>query len=244
MSFIDDNGYFVYNGVSSADLGVWVSDVEIHSAPPWRATEYVVPARNGTLTINDGSFADVDHIYYCFVKDNVNANLAAFRNLLLAHAGYSELTDSFHPDEIYFAKNVDGLAVTVAPAERGASFEVRFRRDPRRFIRSSYETPVSVESGDALANPTPFEARPKIRVHGNGTVNVVGENGTLTMTFDSNYDYLDVDSETYQVTNEDGNSAADYVTMSGDDYPVFGESTTITYSGVTAVDVWTRWWRV
>lgn len=139
MSYIEDNGYLVFNGKKSSDYGVWVNGGGTFNAPVRRVKEYVVPGRNGTLTIDEGVFDDIEHVYPAFIPKDFSANIEAFRSVLMANGGYVELEDSFHPNEYYRARYVSGLEADVAPGGVGGAFNLRFRRDPRRFLKSGRE---------------------------------------------------------------------------------------------------------
>ena len=139
MSYIEDNGYLIFNGEKSSDYGVWVNGGGTFNAPVRRIKEYVVPGRNGTLTIDEGVFDDIEHTYSAFIPKDFSTNIEAFRNVLMANGGYVELEDSFHPNEYYRARYVNGLEADVAPGGVGGAFDIRFRRDPRRFLKTGRE---------------------------------------------------------------------------------------------------------
>ena len=87
MSIIEDNGYFIFDGIKSSDYGVWINGRETFNAPARRYNEYVVPGRNGTLTIDGGSFEDLEVTYPAFIVENFGANIEAFRNQLMTKTG-------------------------------------------------------------------------------------------------------------------------------------------------------------
>ena len=165
MSIIEDNGYFIFDGIKSSDYGVWINGRETFNAPARRYNEYVVPGRNGTLTIDGGSFEDLEVTYPAFIVENFGANIEAFRNQLMTKTGYVRMTDSYHPDEYYLAKYMSGLEANVLPKGAAGSFDLTFKRDPRRFLVSG-ETPVTISSNNsqAITNPTLFDSDPLIRV--------------------------------------------------------------------------------
>ena len=146
MSYIEDNGYFVFDGVKSSNYGVWINGGGTFNAPARRYNEYVIPGRNGTLTIDSGAFEDQEVTYPSFIVENFASNIEAFRNELMARNGYVRMTDSYHPDEYYMAKYMSGLEANVLPWGRAGSFDLTFKRDPRRFLISG-ETPVSYPPG-------------------------------------------------------------------------------------------------
>ena len=163
MSYIEQNGYFIFDGIKSSDYGVWINGGGTFDAPKRRYKDYTVPGRNGTLTIDEGVFEEIEVIYPAFIARNFPANIEAFRNQLMSRSGYVRMTDSYHPDEYYLAKYMDGLEADVLPAGVGGQFNLKFKRDPRRFLVSG-ETPISVSSSGSITNPTLFKSRPQIKI--------------------------------------------------------------------------------
>ena len=151
MSFLEDNGYLIFDGVKSSDYGVWINGRETFNAPARRYKEYVIPGRNGVLTIDEGAFEEQEVTYPAFIVNNFSANVQAFRNALMARNGYVRLTDSYHPDEFYLAKYMSGLEADVTPWGRAGKFDLTFKRDPRRFLLSG-ETPVTYPPGATAKN--------------------------------------------------------------------------------------------
>lgn len=163
MSYIEENGYFIFDGIKSSDYGVWIHGGGTYNAPKRRYKDYTVPGRNGTLTIDEGVFEEIEVVYPAFIARNFPENIEAFRNQLMSRSGYVRMTDSYHPDEYYLAKYMDGLDADVAPGGVGAQFNLTFKRDPRRFLVSG-ETPISVTSSGSIANPTLYTSRPQIKI--------------------------------------------------------------------------------
>ena len=179
MSIIEDNGYFIFDGIKSSDYGVWINGRETFNAPARRYNEYVVPGRNGTLTIDGGSFEDQEVTYPAFIVENFGANIEAFRNQLMTKTGYVRMTDSYHPDEYYLAKYMSCLEANVLPKGVAGSFDLTFKRDPRRFLISG-ETLVTFPPGQIGKNllPSPYYHPSRTR---NGITYTVNENGSVSV---------------------------------------------------------------
>lgn len=238
MAYIETNGYFTFDGVKSSNYGVWINGGGTFNAPKRRYKNYVVPGRNGALTIDEGAFEEIEHIYPAFIKDSFSSNIQDFRNQMMSKNGYVRLTDSYHTDEFYLARYMDGLEADVVPGGRGGSFDVKFVRDPRRFLVSG-ETQTTVSSGGSISNPTLFAARPLIRVTGYGTVTLNSQTITITNAFA----YVDIDSETQDCYHETDNANAQ-VTFQTNNFPTLRPGTNnLTYSGnITGVKITPRWW--
>lgn len=240
MSYIEQNGYFTFDGVKSSDYGVWINGGGTYNAPARRYKEYTVPGRNGSLTIDEGAFEEIDHTYEAFIKDAFSTNIEDFRNQLMARSGYVRLTDSYHTDEFYRAKYMRGLDVDVAPGGVAGKFDLKFSRDPRRFLVSG-ETAATVASGGSVTNPTLYASRPLIRVIGYGSLLV----GSDTVTIANGFPYIDIDCDTQDCYYGTEN-ANQLVTFQNNDFPTLSPgSTRISYtSTITSVRITPRWYRI
>lgn len=236
MSYLEQNGYFIFDDVVSSDYGVWINGGGTYNAAKRQYTSIAVPGRNGTLTIDNGAYEEIEHTYTAFIAKDFDTNIAEFRNELLSKPGYRKLYDTYHPDEFYRAKYMDGLNVNVAPAGVGGAFTLTFKRDPRRFLKSG-EYIKKPLSGDKIYNPTKYHSKPLIQVTGYGTLTI----GNLSMVIANAYPLITIDCETmdcyYGTTNANG---AVTLTEFFDLAP--GENG-ITYSNtITEVLVKPRWW--
>lgn len=241
MSYIEDSGYFTYDGVKSSDYGVWIHGGGTFGAPARRVAEYVVPGRNGTLTMDEGAFDELEHIYPAFIARSFAANIEAFRNQLMARAGHVRLTDSFHPGEFYRARYSGGLEVETAPGGVAGSFELTFMRDPRRFLLSGERMSVVTEAQANINNPTMYAARPLLHVTGYGTLTIGSDVITIANVFSDVY----IDSEIQDCYKGTQNANA-AVTFQSGEFPTFKAGiNNITKAGnITSVAITPRWWLV
>lgn len=253
--------YFIFNSQDSRNYGVYISGSGTFNAPA-RAYEMVsVPGRNGDLIISQDRYINTDLTYPAFIGDPFNTDVQSFRNFLMSVGSYARLSDTYHPDEFRAAYFADGLDVSPTNTLKGGQFDITFNCKPQRYLVSG-ETAVEVTSGNALTNPTLFNARPSIVVQGYGTLYV----GSDKITIADMYPSIVIDSEILDCYANSGlplvNSAivgaailgsSGYmananaaVTFDSGDFPVLKPgSTTITYSGaITKVTVFPRWWRL
>ena len=135
--------YFIFDDVKSSDYGVWISEGGTFGAASRDVEEIVVPGRDGNLTIDNGRFNAVEHVYPAYIAGDSKTRLMDLRNALLSKRGHQMLLDSLHDDEFYRAYYEKGLEPELTGNLRDASFEVVFTRDPRRFLISGDE-PVNV----------------------------------------------------------------------------------------------------
>ena len=240
MSYLEDNGTFTFDGVNSADYGVWITGANTYSAPPRRFEEITIPGKNGVLTLDQRAFEDIEHTYPAFIRRNFPSNIEGIRNQLLSRSGKKVLTDSYHPDEFYLAKFMQGVDVEVGSRAIAGRFDLVFKRDPRRFLVSG-NTAVTVSNGGSITNPTLFASKPLIRVTGYGTLTI----GSDVITIANNFAYVDIDSEVGDCYHGTDNANAS-VSFQQNDFPELAPGATgIAYSGhITKVEITPRWWRV
>ena len=240
MSYIETNGYFTFDGVKSSTYGVWINGGGTYNAAARRYSEYKVPGRSGVLTIDEKAFEDCTHKYTAFIAASFPSNVEGFRNQLASRVGYCRLTDTYHTDEFYKAKFMDGLDVTTAPGGVAGAFDVKFKRDPRRFLTSG-ETVTEFTANGTISNPTLFKSKPLIRVYGNGTLTV----GSQQITIASHtQNYIDIDSEIMDCYCGTTNMNS-YVTLQNNTFPELAPgSNGVQLSGVTSVKITPRWYRL
>jgi len=153
---------FTFNGVSAADYGVYVTDVNVFNSAE-RAVEYItIPGRNGSFALDHGRFENITVEYECALGQDTDVDFATaisdFRNALAAAKGYQRLEDDMNPDEYRMAVFSKGLEAPTLN-QQTATFKVEFNCKPQRYLKSG-ETAVTVSSGETITNPTLFDAQP------------------------------------------------------------------------------------
>ena len=239
--YIETNGTFTFGGIKSSDYDIWINGGGTYSAAARRHRDIVVPGRNGTLTIDEGSFEDVEVTYPAFIAKALGTNIEDFRNEIMALQGYQRLEDTYHPDEFYRAKYMRGLEPAVAPAARGASFDLTFQRDPRRFLTSGETTTEITASTGTISNPTLYDAKPLIVVTGYGQLTINSDVITIANTFA----YVTIDCEIMDCYHGTDN-ANEQVTFQSNDFPVLrpGTNNIAKSNTITKVAITPRWWIV
>ena len=227
----------IYDGINLLDYGVHVSAEGTYNAPPRSITEEVIPGRNGTLIIDNGRYENRVVTYPAYILDDLEENMTALRSFLLKHTSYARLEDTFHPYEFYLAMPVDGIDVeTSGRYNREGQFNLSFNCKPQRWLKIGEETLVFTDSGDVY-NPTPFTAKPLLRVYGNGVIHI----GDTTLEINTEAEYVDIDCE-IEDCYSNGTNQNPYVTV--DDFPKFpsGQSNITLEDGITRINVVPRWW--
>lgn len=221
----------MFGGVNSADYGVYITGEAVYNAPQ-RAVQMVeVAGRNGQIAIDQGRWDNIEVSYHAgiFGDDTTGfrERLSDFRNAILSQIGYQRLTDTYHPDEYRMGLYVDGIEVAPINTNKAGEFTLTFNCKPQRWLTGG-ETPVTVESGDVLTNPTQYDAGPLLMVEGYGTI---GFNGYLVRLKNELYGETEiVEPRTIDISDEAGTSYAFALNSN-----MYNEGDTITVNPFTAV---------
>lgn len=226
--------YFIYNGHSSAEFGVWISGGGTYDAPARDVTTEAIPGRNGVVTFDNGRFENIQLTYPAFISRRFQPRIDGFRAFMTAQRGYHRLEDTYHPDEYRLAMFKSGLDVTTTARNLAGSFNVVFDCKPQRFLKSG-EQLVSLSSGAVLYNPTHFDALPLIVCSGNGLITLNGT--TIAISGNDGQIYIDCDLQDAYLgdTNKNGMITPEFPMLSP------GENL-LQYTGVTGVQIAPRWW--
>lgn len=232
--------YLTFDGVDSRAFGLYISGTGTFNSPEREYQNISIPGRDGDLLGVSTRLRNVGLSYPAFIYTGARQQLAALRGFLLSHVGYFRLVDSYNPEEYRLAVYKGPLEADPTPVLDAMQFDLVFECKPQRYLIVG-ETAQSITSGDTLTNPSPFTARPLIRVHGAGSLMVGADVVTVAA---NNYSYIDIDAEMMDCYSGADNCNA-LVTFAENDFPTLPAGQTgITYSGFSAVEVTPRWWRV
>ena len=236
--------YFVFDGVDCRDFGVHAFVKNAFSAPTRSYTDTIIPARNGSVLIDGRRYDNAETSYTCVIYEDLGRNLPNFREFLLSRVGYKRLEDSINPDEFYQACYMSAFEPVVDTERKRCKVQVIFKRKPQRFLRSG-EIPITIGSVSAskIHNPCRFSSQPLIRVYGTGQIQI--DDQMITVSSNYSEEYIDIDCDV-MVASYDGQSENQYVSFSGNEFPVLHEGiNNIELSGgVTQVVITPRWFRM
>lgn len=188
MGIIDN--MVVFNDTSTKDFHILVSGYGSFNTPERDITLLDVKGRDGSLAIDNGRFNNVDLTYKCLIYRDMKPDYDAFRAFIATQRGYKRLEDTFHVDEFRMAMIKDAIEANPKGDYEAISFELVFNCKPQRFLKSGEDIIEVVNSG-IIENPTLFDAKPLIRMYGNGTIIINGR----TMTVTNVNGYIDIDSD-------------------------------------------------
>lgn len=231
---------FTFNGHDSRDYGIWISGNGTYNAPTREYENISIPGRDGDLLGVSTRLANVPLVYKCGIVKDFDANLAAFRSMLLSTIGYARLTDTYHPDEYRLAVYKGGLEPDMVPSLIAGEFELEFECKPQRYLING-EIAETIGTSGSVTNLTSFPARPMIRTVGSGTL-TIGDN-VITIAA-NNKSHIDIDCEMMDCYS-DADNCNSLVSFSTSDFPILPAGTTgVAYTGLTSVLITPRWWRV
>lgn len=232
--------YFTFCGIDSRSFGVYISGSGVYDAPARKGEQIDVPGRSGLLYIDEEAFGNVSLVYPAFIFGQFGANIAGLRNALLSVSGYARLQDTYHPDEYRLARYAAGLEVSPIKTLKAGSFDLEFDCQPQRYLVAG-ETAVEFTSTSSITNPTSQIARPLIRAYGTGTIMI----GSSQIDITQADVYTDIDCD-MQEAYKGSASKNEYVTLSGNEFPVIhpGENSIYIGSGITKIELTPRWWRL
>lgn len=171
----------VFDGESSRDFGVYITGEAVYNAPEREVEMITIPGRSGQLALDKNRFENIEVTYPAGIFAGTETDFADavsdFRNFLCSRKGYVRLTDEYHPNEYRLAVYKSGLEVKAEQLKAG-QFDIIFDCKPQRFLISG-ETPVTIQNGATLVNPTLFGSKPMLEVSGYGTIGINGNSLTI-----------------------------------------------------------------
>lgn len=233
--------YITFAGQDLRQFGVYISGEGTYSAPQREYQQIAVPGRNRDLLIDGKRYGNIQIVYPAFIYSNLKQNLAGLRAFLLSQTGYQRLTDTYHTGEFRQACYAGPFEPEVTAKGDAGSFELVFNCGPQRYLGSG-ETATTLTADGTVTNPTRFNAKPLLRVRGNGTVGI----GAFSFTVASNSNnYTDIDCEMLDCFRGSANRN-NYVTFTNHEFPelVPGSNGITLGTGITSVRITPRWWTV
>lgn len=233
--------YLVYDGELSSDYGIYISGTKTFVRSQRERAFQSVPGRNGDLIFDEGRYPNINIEYPAFIRDNFQDRYQDFINFLNAHKSYARLMDTYHPEEYRLAIPEGRMDPVTGPNNWSGKFTLAFSCKPQRFLVAG-EHVLPFTSDGSVYNPEKTEAQPLIRVYGSGVLSIGGD--TLTIGSHSQA-YMDIDCSLMDA-HCGAVSLNSYLTLSSNDFPVFGPGeTAITLgTGITSIEITPRWWRL
>ena len=168
--------YFIWNGVSSADMDIVMNNRVPIVRPEERVNHITIPGRAGELTQVEGENIFNSYIQSVEISIREKANVPA-AEMWLKGDGY--VTFDTQPDLQQRARVIN--AVTFQRHSKNADWytgEVQFYCEPIKHPANEEDIEIT-ESGETLENPGTLPAMPEIQMEGSGAVSISIDGVTL-----------------------------------------------------------------
>ena len=229
----------IYDGKKSTSFGIYVSGDATFNAPERDVETKEVPGRNGTLTYDKKRYKNINVKYDAFVRNDFKRNVAAVREWLLSgSAGYKRLEDSYHREYYRMARFAGPLDFDMRFLNLSGECELLFDCMPQRFLKSG-DIGKEIYGSAIVKNPTPFEAKPMIRVFGTSGSLLVNNTIVRITAID---EYVDIDcdiQEEYKVIENKNGTVTNI-------FPVLksGKNIVSFEGGINKIILYPRWWTI
>lgn len=204
MVEVKEERMFTYKGVSSKEMHLRVLNEVVFSSPERDVEVLEIPGRDGELILDKGRFKTVTRSVPCRLEPpadvDIEVLMSEIHSWLLTDSGFHRFTWERDPEFCYFAR-VEGDVVSQRMFERLGRSVLQFRLHPIKYLESSLQAREMV-SGWNVHNPFDIDAKPVVRVIGNGTLTVMIDDRVLRLQ-DVQGGCV-IDSERQLVTSLDG----------------------------------------
>jgi phage-related protein len=179
--------YFIYNGISSKDMGVILKKLPPITKPKKRIEIVQVPGRNGTLHIDENCYEPINISLECTLKKNINV-----RDITKWLIEFGTITFSDELDKYYNATITNSI-----PLERVfrlyREFIIQLELQPIAQSTQEYVYNCNNTNENTLKIDSSAEMYPYIKLTGTGEVKLTINNKICTVTIDD--EYIELDSE-------------------------------------------------
>ena len=240
--------WLVYDGKNFNDFNVYTSGEATFSSPEKNYETIEIVGRNGDLTIDYGTYKNIDVSYSCFIPYDLEKYGRAFRSFIASRHGYCRLEDTRHPDEYRMARVLNGLEVNSAKLDVG-SFELMFNCKPQRYLKSG-DQPITISGSDnTIVNPTYMPAKPTFIISMSSYGTIVVNDVAFYITDPGNGNCI-IDFETMDAVQLDSsgeivswNNYVKDISNSIENLELKAGSNNISMSdGITSIEIIPRWW--
>lgn len=230
--------YFLFDGKDSRDFSCYLARSNMMLDAPKRVQEEIeIPGRNGTLIVDGGRYENMPGKATVYVTKDIVRNMTALKGWLLSETGYKRYEESTDPDVYRLAKLNDGIEVEGADHVAGY-FDLNFTCKPQKYLKSG-EIPIKLTSSGEILNPTRFPSKPLIEVTGTGSITIAGQ----LIQINKNDAGMTIDTEIMEAYY--GSTSLNSDVVLPDELNLQGGRNRIVLSsGITAINIYPRWWRL
>ena len=247
MNLFQTEKWFNFAGKPSLDFYCIAGQAGGYNTPTKDDTFTSIAGRYGDLYTENGRWDNIVVTYSCFIAGD--RFFKQYQNLmawLMSNGGYQVLRDSAHPGFYRLAVFQGGTTPEVT--RHGASFDISFSCDPRRFYDGgNIEQPAEA----TIYNPTLFTAKPLLYLSTITKGTTLKVNDTV-LTFNeartAEQSRIVIDSERMNIYTEDGlnyNTKVAVNENSSEPFPLLhAGSNTLTISDGNTATIKTNIWTI
>lgn len=246
-------GTLIFNGISTADLGLVIQAPPAYSIPKRDYTVTHVPGRSGDVIVDNNSYSDANRTYSiaAIYKKGTNfvLNAESLSKWLHSAKGYARLEDSYDP-EVYrlavYADEVDLQDFLHTVTVLNATFKCK----PQRFLKSGEEE-VMINDGGEILNPTKYPSKPllKFKVLDNNSESIIqftttdGKVHKFTFSSSTVNEEITFDSELMECYNTT-RYLNEFVTLNDYEDGILLEEgvSTVSLTNIEYLKIIPRWW--
>lgn len=185
------DNYFVFNGVSSLDMGLIVEKVPGRRIAQKDMESFQIPGRSEPLHIWKQSWKPYPVKYKCWFKGSTpEKQLHEIAEWLHGAPVKSRLEDSYDATVFRYATYQGGADVDVLMRTVG-KFTVEFEVGAQAYLKKYEDGKLFTSSGGTIFNPGSFPTKPLIRIQGSISGGLIIGGKTLILAFH--------DSETHEI---------------------------------------------
>lgn len=252
---------FTFNGVSSANFGMYISGSGRLGVPqrPYEFTS--VPGRMGDLILGGNKLNNEIITYPAFIAPvngsygsyaTLEAAISAIRNTFLAVDGYATLSDTYDSTHYRKACFSGPLELQYSSDLKTVEFEISFNAKPQRYFSNGGTTTTISSGSNQTFSCTGKRAAPIYEVTGTGYFIISGSTGGAYTTIDrpvitENDTKIFIDTDRMECYDAQGNSenlnVNTYFKQINKPFKDVFTSVKITTSGVT-VKVTFNWYEL
>ena len=243
---MDKQNYFIFNGVSSADMGLVIERVPNRTTARKKVETFSIPGRSGDLHQWDGSYENQQRSYRgWFQADPVPKQLHKIAAWLQDAPFSCRLEDSYDEAVYHLASYLGGDSIE-SITQGLARFTVTFDVAAPAYLAALEG--FTITSGGLINNPTGRDALPLFELTGSVSGLLKVGDSILTILFpgtETHTIYVDCElREVWEVV--DGVETFTNTAIYRNEYPKIAPGTNkieIT-GGIDTVRVWPRWWKL
>lgn len=218
--------YCIFKEINSLDLDLMMEQCPSKGHPAPRYTNIVLPGRDGTLTLSDGTYESFERSPEFLVF-----NPRRWDEIMSMFSGHGDLTFDDEPEKKYTARVKDGFSFSQEAIQTNR-FTVPFECQP--FAREINPQTAIFTSAGALYNIGTYTALPKIKAYGSGDITLTVNGKAFTVQGVTTSAIIDCE-------NMAAFEGQTLLTTSGE-FPVLqlGKNT-ISFSGATKIEITPNW---